>query len=55
MDYEKMWHELKTEVEKELEYHKSGKMQSIYESVQGAVECEQILAYMEQLEERHQQ
>lgn len=54
MDYEKMWHELKTEVEKELEYHKGGKMQSIEESMWGEVMSREFLSCMRRLEEKHQ-
>lgn len=53
MDYKNMWEELKEKIEKDLEYHKSGVMQSIGESVHGAVKCGEFLKYMEEIENKY--
>ncbi len=51
MDYQKMWEELKRKIEKDAEYHKSGVMQSMTESLQGEEKCKEILTLMAQIEE----
>lgn len=50
MDYKEMWETLRKEIEKDLEYHKSGVMQSMSESIQGEIKCEEFLAKMDRIE-----
>lgn len=50
MDYKEMWETLRKEIEKDLEYHKSGVMQSMSESIQGEIKCEEFLAKMNRIE-----
>lgn len=52
MDYKDMWEQLKIKVEKDLKYHKSGIMQSIHESIDGEMKCEEFLKYMEEIESK---
>ena len=52
MDYKIMWEELKKQINEDLEYHKSGAMQSISESIQGEIKCKEILNMMKKIEER---
>lgn len=54
MDYKTMWEELKKEINADLEYHKSGDMQSINESVQGEIKCREFIEKMEKIEEKYQ-
>jgi hypothetical protein len=54
MDYKEMWEELKDEITADLEYHKSGVMQSISESIQGEIKCKELLNKMKKIEEKHQ-
>lgn len=51
MDYKEMWDKLKEEIEHQLESHKSGAMESMAESIQGELECREILSLMAQIEE----
>lgn len=53
MDYEQMWDSLKAEIEHDLEFHESGEMQSIGESIHGAEKCREILSYMMDIEEEY--
>jgi hypothetical protein len=53
MDYKNMWEELKEKIEKDLEYHKSGFMQSIGEACHGQLKCEEVLRYMEEIENKY--
>lgn len=46
-----MWKKLKEQIQGDLEFHKSGIMQSMSESVVGEAKCEEILKYMEKIEE----
>ena len=50
MNYKKMWETLRKEIEKDLEYHKSGVMQSMSKSIQGEIKCEEFLAKMNRIE-----
>ena len=50
MGYKEMWETLRKEIEKDLEYHKSGVMQSMSESIQGEIKCEEFLAKMNRIE-----
>ena len=52
MDYQKMWKNLKEKINSDLEYHKLGEMQSMSESINGANKCQEILAYMTEIEEK---
>lgn len=52
-DYEKMWNELKEYMQSELEYRKSGIMQSTAESIHGEAECNDIIDEMKRIEERN--
>ena len=52
MNYEVMWNELKLKIENDLEYHRSGKMQSISESVWCESKCKEILDYIKKIEEQ---
>lgn len=54
MDYKNMWEELRAKIEKDLEYHKSGIMQSIGESCHGQLKCEEVLRYMKEIEDKQQ-
>lgn len=54
MDYKEMWEELKNEITADLEYHKSGVMQSMSESIQGEIKCKELLNKMKKIEEKHQ-
>ena len=54
MDYKKMWENLKKEIVEDLEYHKRGDMQSISESIQGEIKCNQFLDKMRKIEKRQQ-
>ena len=49
MDYKEMWETLRKEIEEDLEYHKSGVMQSVNESIQGEIKCEEFLAKMDRI------
>lgn len=51
--FESMWYKLKNDIEGLLEYHKSGIMQSMSESVQGEVKCEEFLNLMNKLEKEY--
>lgn len=51
MDYQEMWEKLKQKLISDVEYHKSGEMQSIAESIHGESKCKEILQYMTQIEE----
>ena len=53
MNHEKMWEELKTQIKNDLEYHKSGVMQSLSESINGEIKCEQFLRYMDEIERKN--
>jgi hypothetical protein len=53
MNYEVMWNELKAKIEDDLRYHQSGIMQSIGESVHGAIKCKEFLNYIKKIEERY--
>ena len=50
MDYKAMWDTLKAQINKEKEYHISGEMQSIAESVEGEKKCQEFLDLMESIE-----
>lgn len=50
--YYDKWNELKDRVKADLEYHKSGEMQSMSEAVNGEAKCEEFLRYMEEIEDR---
>ena len=52
MDYKTMWEELRKEINKDLEYHKSGIMQSINESTQGEIKCKEYLEKMIRIEKK---
>ena len=52
MDYKAMWEDLKKEINKDLEYHKRGAMQSISESTQGEIKCKEFLDKMKRIENR---
>lgn len=52
MDYEAMWNELKAKIEKDLDWHRSGIMQSIGEAVHGECMCIEFLGYMKKIEEQ---
>lgn len=52
MDYKTMWEELRKEINKDLEYHKSGIMQSISESTQGEIKCKEFLEKMIRIEKK---
>lgn len=54
MDYKEMWETLRKEIEKDLEYHKSGVMQSMSESIQGEIKCKEFLDKMKKIEEKQQ-
>lgn len=49
--YKSMWNELKSEINKRIEYHKNGEMQSISESIHGETACREILNKMNIIEE----
>lgn len=51
MDYQKMWESLKVKIESDLQYHKSGIMQSMAESIDGENKCKEVLGYMKKLED----
>ena len=51
--YQAMWHELKNSIRKDLEYHKSGIMQSLAESCHGQNKCEEFLNKIEEIEKRY--
>lgn len=51
MDYQEMWAKLKQQVTSDLEFHKSGAMQSIAESIHGESKCREILNLMTRIEE----
>lgn len=51
MDYQEMWAKLKQKLISDAEYHKSGVMQSISESIHGESKCKEILEFMTQIEE----
>jgi hypothetical protein len=53
MNYKNMWEDLKAKIEEDLAYHKSGIMQSIGESVHGVGKCEEVLKYMEDIENKY--
>lgn len=50
--YYDKWNELRKRVEADLEYHKSGEMQSMSEAVNGEAKCEEFLKYMEEIENK---
>lgn len=45
-----MWSALRKEIERELEYHKSGVMQSMNESMHGENKCKEFLEIMDRIE-----
>ena len=51
-NYFNMWNKLKEKINADLEYHKSGEMQSMVEAIHGETECENFLKYMEEIEEQ---
>lgn len=51
--FEEMWNELKKSVKDKLDYHKSGIMQSLAESIHGETECEQFIHMMEEIESKY--
>lgn len=53
MNYEAMWNEFKLKIQNDLEYHQSGEMQSLAESVHGESKCKEILNYMQTIEEKY--
>lgn len=53
LKYKNMWNELKTSINSKLEYHESGEMQSISESIQGVVNCTEILKNITSIEEKY--
>ena len=53
MNYKKMWEELKTKVEKDLDFYKSGIACYLMESIHGTANCESILKDMKELENKY--
>ena len=51
--FEAMWYELKKELKNDLEYHKSGVMQSLAESAHGEAKCEEFLNKIEKIEKKY--
>lgn len=51
MDYQEMWARLKQQLISDAEYHKSGVMQSMSESIHGEAKCKEILELMLKIEE----
>ena len=53
MDYKSMWEELKSKVEKDLEYYENGTLCSLMETIQGSSNCKSILKNMKELENKY--
>lgn len=50
--YKLMWYNLKKSINRDLEYHKAGVMQSLAESVHGEAKCEEFITRMEEIEKQ---
>ncbi len=48
--YFDMWNKLRSKIEDDLKFHKSGEMQSIAEAIHGETKCENFLEYMREIE-----
>ena len=49
-DYKKMWNELKQFIESQRDFHKSGLMQSMHESIEGEKICNLLLKKISEIE-----
>ena len=51
--FEIMWNELKRSIEYDLNFHRSGEMQSLVESIHGETKCEEFLHKMKEIETKY--
>ena len=52
-NYKALWECLRLYLSSKLDYHKSGYMQSVAESIEGTAFCTEVLDRMDELESKH--
>ena len=53
LQYKHMWNNLKSYLESKREFHESGEMQSISESIHGKATCDEMISHMKIIEEKY--